>query len=342
MKVLFDCHMPAFLAHGGAHVQAINTVKALREFGVDADFARWWDSDQKCDILHFLGRVDGFYAGFAKPKGIKFVLADLLTSQGSRTKLQRVPHWFLRQFDRATNGRIIAEKFGWKTYRIADAVIALTGWERDLMVEMFGTDPGRLHVVPNGVEEIFFNNPKSKIQNPQSKWLVCTATITERKRVVELAEAAVIAQTPVWIIGKPYAESDPYFIRFLDVVRRSNGIVRYEGGVSDRSQMAEIYKCARGFVLLSTMESLSLSALEAAAAGCPLLLSDLPWARCTFEVNATYCPITNNVEKTGMALKAFHAQAPNLPIPPKPKTWNDVALQLKQIYESVLAKQVRD
>ncbi len=348
MKVLFDCHMPAFLAHGGGHVQAINTVKALREIGVDADFARWWDSDQKCDILHFLGRVDGFYAGFARPKGIKFVLADLLTSQGSRTKLQRMPHWFLRQFDRATNGRIIAEKFGWKTYRIADAVIALTAWERDLMVEMFGADPSRLHVVPNGVEEIFFNNPKSKIENPQSalpvphsairnpqsKWLVCTATITERKRVVELAEAAVIAQTPTWIIGKPYAESDPYFIRFLDVVRRSNGIVRYEGGISDRTQMADIYKNAWGFVLLSTMESLSLSALEAAAAGCPLLLSDLPWARCTFGDQASYCPIATALRGAPI-LKSFYDAAPNLSPPPRPATWKEVALQLKGIYEGL-------
>jgi len=350
MKVLFDCHMPSFLAHGGGHVQAINTVKALREIGVDADFARWWDADQKCDILHFLGRVDGFYAGFARPKGIKFVLADLLTSQGSRTKLQRVPHWFLRQFDRATKGRIIAEKFGWKTYRIADAVIALTSWERDLMAEMFGADPARLHVVPNGVEEIFFADPQSElrnrqsppppqipqsaIRNPQSNWLVCTATITERKRVLELAEAAVVAQTPTWIIGRPYAESDPYYLRFLECVRRSNGIIRYEGGISDRVQMADIYKTARGFVLLSTMESLSLSALEAAAAGCPLLLSDLPWARCTFGDQASYCPIAS-ATKEGPILKSFYDVAPNLPPPPRPATWKEVALQLKGIYEQL-------
>jgi len=204
------------------------------------------------------------------------------------------------------------------------------------MLEMFGTRSSNLHVVPNGVEEIFFKNSPSTIHHPKSPWLVCTATITERKRVLELAEAAVLSKTPVWIIGKPYTEKDPYYLRFLEVVSKSEGVLRYEGGISDRSQMAEIYKCARGFVLLSTMESLSLSALEAAAAGCPLLLSDLPWARCTFESNATYCPITNKTEATAQTLKSFHIQAPNLPIPSKPKTWNDVALQLKGIYEELL------
>lgn len=337
MKVLFDCHMPACLAHGGGHVQAINTVKALREIGVDADYVNWWSSDQKCDVLHFLGRVDGFYTGFAKAKGIKFVLADLLTSQGSRTKLQRVPHWFLRQFDRLTGGRIIAAKFGWTTYRMADAVVALTAWERDLMIEMFGAKPANVHIVPNGVEEVFFNNPTSNIQNPKSPWLVCTATVTERKRVLELAEAAVVAKTPVWIIGKPYTETDPYFLRFLEVVKSSNGIVRYEGGISDREAMAEIYKSARGFVLFSTMESLSLSALEAAAAGCPLLLSDLPWAKCTFSNAASYAPIAP-ASTTAPVLRKFYDAAQTRPVPQRPATWIEVAEQLKGIYETLLAK----
>ena len=204
------------------------------------------------------------------------------------------------------------------------------------MLEMFGTRSSNLHVVPNGVEEIFFKNSPSTIHHPKSPWLVCTATITERKRVLELAEAAVLSKTPVWIIGKPYTEKDPYYLRFLEVVSKSEGDLRYEGGISDRSQMADIYKGARGFVLLSTMESRSLSSEEAAAAGCPLLLSDLQWARCTFESNATYCPITNKTEATAQTLKSFHIQAPNLPIPSKPKTWNDVALQLKGIYEELL------
>jgi len=264
------------------------------------------------------------------------VISELLTGPGSRPTSVRKAQKLLMLAAKNLLPRDFTAKMAWDAYKLSDAATAGTPWEKQLMVEMFDADPQKVHVVPNGVEEIFFKNSTSNIQHPTSPWLVCTATITERKRVVELAEAAVIAQTPTWIIGKPYAESDPYYLHFLDVVRRSNGIIRYEGGISDRSQMADIYKGARGFVLLSTMESRSLSSEEAAAAGCPLLLSDLPWARCTFESNATYCPITNKTEATAQTLKSFHIQAPNLPIPSKPKTWNDVALQLKGIYEELL------
>ena len=229
------------------------------------------------------------------------------------------------------------------------------------MPEMFGANPARLHVVPNGVDEVFFLKREGGSVKPENKmpaqpgesfksqvsglrfperedYLVCTATITERKRVVELAEAAVLAGTPVWIVGKPYAERDPYYLRFQEIQRRNPGIVRYEGPVTDRSQLAAIYQRARGFVLLSTMESLSLSALEAAAARCPLLLSDLPWARCTFADAASYCPVGGSKEATATVLRRFHEAAPNLPVPPKPETWREVAMQLKGIYEEILQR----
>jgi hypothetical protein len=35
-------------------------------------------------------------------------------------------------------------------------------------------------------------------------------------------------------------------------------------------------------------------------------------------------------------LRQFYAAAPNLPLPPKPPTWNEIGRQLKAIYERVL------
>ena len=139
------------------------------------------------------------------------------------------------------------------------------------MSYMFGAPKEKVHVIANGVEQAFLQSAPVT----RGPWLVCTATITDRKRVLELAKAAVLAKTPLWIIGKPYAESDLYAQRFLAVARQNSPIIRYEGAVSDRAQLAGIYREARGFVLLSTKESLSLSALEAAACECPLLPSSL-------------------------------------------------------------------
>ena len=223
--------------------------------------------------------------------------------------------------------------YNWKSYPLADACIALTPWEGHLLSYLFGARPETVHVVPNGVEEIFLRSPPVK----RGPWLVCTATITKVKRVVEAAEAAIQAQTPLWIIGKAYAESDPYARKFFALAGRHPQFVRYDGPVQNRQQLAQIYREARGFIMLSAWESLSLSALEAAACECPLLLSDLPWARSTFKGNASYCPITSPKRMAGY-LRTFYDQAPSLKPPPKPLTWIEVARQLERIYRSVLDK----
>jgi glycosyltransferase involved in cell wall biosynthesis len=98
-----------------------------------------------------------------------------------------------------------------------------------------------------------------------------------------------------------------------------------------------VYRQARGFVLLSAMESLSLSALEAAACECPLLLSRLSWATTYFRESACYCPITSSAARTAAFLRQFYDAAPGLKPPPKPLTWLEVGQQLKRIYETLLS-----
>jgi hypothetical protein len=85
------------------------------------------------------------------------------------------------------------------------------------------------------------------------------------------------------------------------------------------------------------MESMSLSALEAAACECPLLLSDLPWARTVFGQSVCYCPVTRSAARTAAFLRQFYDAAPGLKPPPKPLTWLEVGQQLKRLYETLLS-----
>jgi len=336
MKVLFD-HPNAFLlAHGGLQTQIEQTKQALESVGVEVEWLRWWDDKQKGDLIHYFGRAHPGYIRQAQGKGIKVVMSELLTGLGSRKTGARMAQKIIMNLARGFLPKEFTARLCWDSYQLADTSIALTSWEKRLMVEMFLAEPNRVHVVPNGVEEIFFRNQESKIQTQTSKNLVCTATITERKRVVELAEAAILAQVPVWVIGEPYSKGDPYYKKFVSAVESSKGVVKYEGGISDRAKMATIYKSASGFVLFSSMESLSLSALEAAAGNCPLLLADLPWARSTFVDGATYCRLGSG-EQESRALKDFYKSIDKAPRAPLPCRWSEVGAQLKQIYESLLA-----
>ena len=331
MKVLFDHHLPFALAHGGFQQQLVQTRAALEQAGVETDCVRWWDDAQRGDIIHFAGRPAADYIAFAHGLGCKVVVAELLTATGSRSRGALALQKFLTAVLRNNLPAAFTSRLAWNAYRLADACVALTPWEAHLMNYLFGAPRERVHVVPNGVEEIFLNSAPAA----RGPWLVCTATITERKRVLELAEAAVRAKTPLWIVGRAYSDSDPYAQRFFALAKQQPQIIRHEGAISDRARLAQIYREARGFVLLSAMESLSLSALEAAACECPLLLGDLPWARGAFGGHAAYCPVVPP-ERTAGFLRKFYDAAPSLEPPPKPAAWSDVARRLKAIYERVL------
>ncbi len=333
MKILINCPLPFALAHGGQAIQIHQTMAALQANGLEVEPVRWWDENQTGDLIHYFGRMNPDDIQLAQQKGIKIVIGELLTGQGSRSPAQlRRRKLATRLIKRLAPG-LASHIFNHRPYQLADAVIAMTTWERHLMNYMYDAPLEKIFIIPNGVEEVFLTAPRAE----RGPWLVCTATITERKRVLELAQAAVRAQTPVWIIGKAYAETDPYARQFYALARQHPKLICTDSPpLADRAGLARIYRAARGFVLLSTKETRSLAAEEAAACECPLLLSDLPWAHSTFGNQATYCPLTNSVETTAKALRAFYNTAPGLPLPPKPPTWNEIGRQLKLIYERVL------
>jgi len=331
MKILLNCGLPFALAHGGMQIQIERTQAALQSLGLQAEPLRWWDPAQTGDVIHYFGRIPVAQAELAHQKGIKIVMAELLGGTGSRSKGKLRLQHLITQVMQRTLPSMVLRAFNWKSYLLADACIALTPWEAHLMSYIFGARPENVHVVPNGVEEIFLNSPRVE----RGPWLVCTATVTKVKRVVEAAEAAIQAQTPLWIIGKPYAESDPYALRFFELAKQHPNTIRFEGAIQDRARLAQVYREARGFVLLSAWESLSLSALEAAACETPLLLSDLPWARSVFDKGTAFCPITSP-SRTAPFLRRFYDAAPGMQPPSRPLSWIEVARQLGQIYHSVL------
>jgi glycosyltransferase involved in cell wall biosynthesis len=332
VRVLFDHPDPFALAHGGFQIQIEQTRLALIQAGVEVEFLQWWNPRQQGDLIHFFGRPKADYIKLAHDVGCKVVIGDLLGATGARSRGQLALQRLCTNLFRKFMPPMFTTRMGWDSYRLADACIALTPWEAHLMQYLFGAPRERLHVVPLGVEEVFLNQAPAA----RGQWLVCAATIRDIKRVLELAEAAILAQTPVWIIGKPYSDSDPYARSFFALCKQHPQTLRYEGPIQDRAKLAEAYRAARGFVLLSAFETRSIAAEEAAACGCPLLLSDLPWARSVFGAAASYCPL-GGAAATARLLRAFYDHAPTLPAPPKPKSWPMVGRQLNEIYRMALS-----
>ena len=196
---------------------------------------------------------------------------------------------------------------------------------------IFGVAPEKVHVVGEAVQDVYLNSQPLK----RGPWLVSTGTIHAIKRMVELAEAALLAKTPLWVIGRPHGQGDAYSERFMKLAREHPDQIRYEGFVP-QERLVQAYREARGFVLLSQHETTSLAALEAAACEAPLLLTDQPWARTTRGDRASYCPPRASASATARILRRFYDSAPDLPRPPRPPSWGDAARKLKGVYQSLL------
>jgi glycosyltransferase involved in cell wall biosynthesis len=327
MRVLLYHFVPFALAHGGQQIQIVRTRDALRSAGVDAEFLDWHREDQAADILHVFGRPPHYLLELARIKGMRTVISDLFGAQGARPRWRLQIERFVRRLLELV-GR--PEALPWTAYRQAAACVALTSWEAGLLRTQFRVPAARIHLVPNGVDEVFFQS--SVVE--REPWLLCVATIAPVKRVLELAQAALLAQVPIRFIGKPYSNDDPYVRQFKTLVEQNPGLLQYLGTVDSRSTLAGIYRRARGMVLLSQWESLSLAALEAAACDCPLLLSDLPWARASFGRQATYCPLGSPALQSRF-LREFHSRADTLPRPPRPATWEEIGHALLRVYQRV-------
>ena len=266
---------------------------------IEVEWLRWWDDGaQTADIIHYFGRPPVSYVQFAQRKGMKVVVGELLTGLGSRSDRAR---WMQACAIRMLRRVSFLDRMDWKAYTEADACVALTAWEAHLMQSIFGAPAARVHVVPNGVEADFLMcRPSTAARGWSARRRLRSASGCSNSRGPQCTRQRHCGS---W--AAPTAMTIRIIAPFLELARAHPQMLRFEGPINDRAQLAGVYRAARGFVLLSTMESLSLSALEATACECPMLLSDLPWARTTFGNDASYCPATASVEATAAEVRAF-------------------------------------
>ena len=213
MKVLIDYRLPFALAHGGMQVLIENTSRALSEIGVDNEFLRWWDPQQRGDILHFFGRPTVSYLRLAHQRGLPVVMSELLSSTGSRPKHLLFAQKVVIALARRLLPSALTERLAWDSYTEADAILVSTSWESHLASYLFAVPPGKVRVVGNGVDEMFFNSQPVQ----RGPWLLMTGRIIEVKRTIEVALAAAAAKVPLRIVGRPMQEGNSYFTRFLEV-----------------------------------------------------------------------------------------------------------------------------
>lgn len=334
MKILFDRHIPASLAPGGAQIQVDRTLSGLVASGVGVEHVRWWDEKQPGDLVHFFGTCNNDYLSVARAARKPVIVTTLFTETCNRTPARLTRQgWLVRGLLALPFGGGLKQQLAWQTFHhCAHNIVGLEA-ERTVLKRVYRVPDEKISVVSLGLSDTFLNaGAGSRAENH----LITTGTITQRKNSVALAELAHAAQVPILFVGKPYHTADAYWLQFKKLI--DDRWVKFQPHVETETEMATLLQAARGFVFMSAFENWCLSAHEAAACGLPLLVQDQNWSRERLGAQANYFPGFGVNAANIAALKKFFDAAPQLAAPKlKLSSWRDVAGELKQVYEKVLA-----
>jgi len=330
MRVLFNCHTPFNLAHGGMQVQIEQSKKALEQIGIETEFLRWWDEKQTGDILHHFGPLPDNLTQFARAKDYKVIVTILLTEQCNRSSQGLL----IRQLGVASLLSLplpprMKAKFPWQAARNYDHLTVGLEAERNVLERVYRVARENISIVPLGLTDAFL---KAGAPLRNENHLICTGTIIQSKNSLELARLAIQAEVPILFVGKPYDFESGYWKEFQRLV--DGKIIKHHSHVKDEADIVQLLRRARGYVLMSRYENWCLAAHEAAGCGLPVLLPDQNWSRERFHDQAHFFPKKGNA---AVALKEFYDKCPTLPSPQVylPK-WPEAAEMLRTVYNSVL------
>ena len=177
---------------------------------------------------------------------------------------------------RSSRGRVLYGLYRYhaRALQRADRCIALSDDQRDLLLSI-GCNPSRIHVLGNGVDTEAIAPGPSRIRTELGAQFVVSylGRVDPEKRVPELIDSFLRQQWPedhLLVIAGSGSRDDQ--------ARRMAGNsrqVRLLGTVHDRESCIDILRGTDVFVLPSTAEGLSLSMLEAMAAGCAVVATDV-------------------------------------------------------------------
>jgi glycosyltransferase involved in cell wall biosynthesis len=176
---------------------------------------------------------------------------------------------------RSARGRVMRRIYRFHATRLRhfDRIIALSSEQRDLLVHA-GLDPRRLVVMPNAVDTNRIAPGPSKLPDQLGSQLIVTflGRLDPEKRIEELVRCFVARGWPpdhlLLVAGSGSQE------RRLRALASRHPEVRILGMVTSFEERLDLLRATDIFVLPSTAEGLSLSLLEAMAAGCAIIATD--------------------------------------------------------------------
>lgn len=323
MRVMIDCRKALDFGIGryirglvsGFHIAAADTEFLLvgspdaRESMTLPPNSRWIENDSRNYSLAELWTI-GRLADRER--------ADVLHSPHYVTPRSRVPivvtiHDLIHLHQPLRNplARLYAKWMLRRAARRSAAVIAVSNCVASEIVNELAAPREKVFVVPNGIDQRFVSTPRTR--EAREPFVLFVGNDKPHKNLTRLVRAFEESNAGVelWVAGGGGG------------ARVSGRGVRILGFVPDE-KLAELYRSATAVVAPSLEEGFCLPAVEALAAGTPVIASDLAVLREVTEGNALFFD-PRSTEAIGEALREVL----------KPETWGRLSRQGPHAVESL-------
>lgn len=256
MKIFFNTYPVAFQCPGGGEIQLLKSKEALERRGHEVVlYDQWTHKLSDADVIHQFSVQGGIYnlCAYAHYNRIPLVLSPIL--------------WLSEYIDQYPMNEIAL------MIRWADVICPNSHAEVERFLHHFDAPAAKYHVTHNGVDACFFDLVSPDLflaEYPmRDPFVLCVGNIEERKNQLALLEANARLGVHTVLIGN--VRDQAYFARLNE---RFVGQFSYLGYLEhDTPILRSAYAACSAFALPSLLETPGLAALEAAAAGVPLVIT---------------------------------------------------------------------
>lgn len=329
MKVVFVAPYALPMSVGGFQGQVYHIFEELRNIGVDACWHHFEKSEiADADILQVMATDSSMISMIkrAKNAGVKVVLTPM---QGSRIKstsylktallLSRIPQLFSTH--KLTSDIIVN----------ADYLTPLCSFEANRLSTVYGVNPQKITVIPNGIDRAFLNGKPVFLKLPFEDYVLIVGRIEENKNQLNLIKACNELNCNLLIVGEPGSEGSKYL---NGCKKKSGSNIYYWGLEKDPLVLKYLYRNARITAIPSYSEMVPLVAFESLSQHTPVICTN----RCGINGDDIPGLFYTDITKNALVSSIERANSFNRDLISNKGiyTWTDIARQYEAVYKKIL------
>jgi glycosyltransferase involved in cell wall biosynthesis len=325
VRVLFSTYPWAFETPGGGEIQLQKYAEHLPAHGVEVQLYDSWRANlTDVSVVHFFSCIGGsvHFCNYVRQRGLPLVISSSLWITPETVDLYPV-------------AEIHAQ------LALADVIVTNSNTESDLLSRVLALPRDRFMTVWNGFEPRFLRHQDPNLFRTafgiEGPFILNVGNIEPRKNQLALVRALAGHPLPLMLLGhqrdKAYASQ---------VLAEGGSRVRHLGTLDHADpRLASAFGGCSAFVLPSTLETPGLAALEAAAAGAPLVVTSEGSTRDYFGTHANYVDYRDPLDiRRGIDDAIAQGQKPDLRAHVLPRfSWPTVTKRLVEVYNAALQLQ---